>query len=195
MRCCSSGSRRISIKYASDRRPFAYGSGGRSSMKFARVVLFFSVIAGLSLVAMFPATVGQGTALARDASQDGVHVEWLGHMFFRITSPSGLVVLTSPWVQNPDSPVTLDTVGRADIILVPDAHNDDIGQAFEIGVQTGATVIAPRLLGQRLVDQGLDSANVVAAQPGVTSRQGIQIVSVPSLHDNSMRDGDQTLNL
>ena len=157
------------------------------------------LVALLTVAATASALVGTSGAASKTASpegsQAGVQMEWLGHMFFRFTSPNGVVVLTSPWVFNADSPVTLEDVGHADIILVPDSHGDDMGQAFEIAMETGATVVAPRLLGQRLVDQGLESANVVAAQPGVTTRHGIQIVSVPGLHDNSIREGGQGIDL
>ena len=67
------------------------------------------------------------------ASQGGVTMEWLGWMFFRFTSPRGTVVLTSPWLENPDSPTTLDELGRVDLVLVPNGHPDDQGQALQIG--------------------------------------------------------------
>src|SRR5215471_5384961 len=48
-----------------------------------------------------------------------VKVEWLGHEFYRLTSPNGVVVITSPWLGNPDGPVTVDELKRTDFILVP----------------------------------------------------------------------------
>ena len=56
-----------------------------------------------------------------------VKLEWLGHEFYRFTSPNGVVVVTSPWLGNPDGPVPKELLARTDFILVPNAHNDDMG--------------------------------------------------------------------
>src|SRR5437773_12549173 len=66
------------------------------------------------------------------AAQGTVRLEWLGHEFYRLTSPQGAVVLTSPWLSNPDGPVALDDLTRTDVILVPNSHNDDMGNPIEI---------------------------------------------------------------
>lgn len=157
-----------------------------------------ALLAGLSILGAFGPSVAAGeSAEARESgSQEVVTMEWLGHMFFRFTSPNGVVVLTSPWLENPDSPIGLDDLGRVDFILVPDAHGDDMGQALEIAIKTGATVVAPRLLGQWLVDNGLDSAQLVGGtQVGApVNRQGIRIRPVEGLHDNSIRDRDARLH-
>jgi len=52
-------------------------------------VLFF----GLSLAA--PLAVAQ-------TAPDKVKIEWLGHEFYRFTSPKGVTIITSPWLANPD---------------------------------------------------------------------------------------------
>ncbi len=61
-----------------------------------------------------------------------VKIEWLGHEFYRLTSPKGVVVITSPWLGNPDGPVPLDSLARTDFILVPNAHNDDMGNPIRV---------------------------------------------------------------
>src|SRR5215475_11072855 len=104
-----------------------------------------SLVVSSAAFAQTPAT-GQGK----------VKLEWLGHEFYRLTSPEGVVVLTSPWLTNADGPVELDEVARTDVILVPNAHNDDMGNPIEIAAVSGATVIAPGPLGRWLVDNGLD---------------------------------------
>src|SRR5215218_1251268 len=94
-------------------------------------------------------------AAVAQTAPDKVKIEWLGHEFYRFTSPKGVVILTSPWLANPDGPVALDALAKADFILVPNAHNDDMGNPLEIAAQSGATVIAPGPLGRWLVDKGL----------------------------------------
>ena len=75
--------------------------------------------------------------------QGKVKIEWLGHEFYRLTSPKGVVVITSPWLANPDGPVPLDSLARTDFILVPNAHNDDMGNPIEIA---GCRPVQPFLL-------------------------------------------------
>lgn len=122
--------------------------------------------------------------------QEVVTVEWLGSQFFRFTSPRGVVVLTSPDLRNADTPITLEQIDWADIILVPNSHNDDMGQPVPIAVRTGATVLAPAPLGRWLVDQGLDQRQLVRAAAGDTREvQGIRIKVLPNPHDNTLVTG------
>ena len=107
-------------------------------------------------------------------------------MFFRFTTPRGVVVMTSPWLANADSPITLDEVERADILLVPHGHPDDQGNALEIGMKTGARVLAPGPLARWMTDQGLSAAQATATQPGnFHNFDGIQVRVVQNLHDNN----------
>ena len=55
-----------------------------------------------------------------------VKLEWLSWSIFRLTSPNGKVVLTDPFVANPDSPVKAAEIEKADIILVADGHPDQL---------------------------------------------------------------------
>lgn len=122
-------------------------------------------------------------------AQGQVQMEWLGHMFFRFTSPNGVVVLTSPWLTNPDSPIDLDGISRADIILAPNSHGDDYGQATEIANKTRGVVITPRILGEWMImNRSLDPATFIGAEPGTSfSVQGITINVVLNEHDNTIR--------
>lgn len=71
-------------------------------------------------------------------SRGNVQLEWLTWSFFRITSPTGKVILTNPWVTNPDSQTTLDDIQKADVILVPTGHRDEVGETVEIANKTDA---------------------------------------------------------
>src|SRR5438034_6233800 len=93
--------------------------------------------------------------VARAQTEGKVKVEWFGHEFYRLTSPKGVVVITSPWLANPDGPVPLDSLARTDFILVPNAHNDDMGNPIEIAALSGTTVITPGPLGNWLIEKGL----------------------------------------
>src|SRR5687768_12480612 len=124
------------------------------------------------------------------AGQEKVKVEWLGHEFYRLTSPKGVVVVTSPWLGNPDGPVPLNDLARTDFILVPNAHNDDMGNPIEIAAQSGATVMAPGPLGRWLVDKGLKQEQFRRA--GIGDRftlKGITFKIGPNAHDNTLPTG------
>ena len=55
-----------------------------------RAILFI----GLSLAAP--------VAAVAQTAPDKVKIEWLGHEFYRFTSPKGVTIITSPWLANPD---------------------------------------------------------------------------------------------
>lgn len=130
-------------------------------------------------------------AIAQTAGAGGkVKVEWLGHEFYRITSPNGIVVLTSPWLGNPDGPVALADLTRTDFLLVPNAHNDDMGNPIEIAAQSGATVITPGPLGRWLVSNGLKQEQFRRAGIGDQfTLKGITFKIAPSGHDNTLPTG------
>ena len=157
----------------------------RAAISFnTRAVLTFSFIV-LSLVGS-----AAGYAQAPTAEQGKVKIEWLGHEFYRLTSPKGVVVITSPWLANPDGPVKLDELARTDFILVPNAHNDDMGNPIEIAAVSGATVLAPAPLGRWLIDKGLKPGQFRRA--GIGDQfvlKGITFKIAPSSHDNTLPTG------
>ena len=123
-------------------------------------------------------------------AQGKVKIEWLGHEFYRLTSPKGVVVITSPWLANLDGPVPLDSLARTDFILVPNAHNDDMGNPTEVAGVSGATVLAPGPLGQWLIDKGLKKEQF--RRTGVGDQfvvKGITFKIGPNAHDNTLPTG------
>ena len=74
-----------------------------------------------------------------------VKMEWLSWSHFRFTSPTGKIWLTNPHLDNPDNKTQLEDL-KADVILVPNGHRDEIGKAPEIALKTGAKIVAPREL-------------------------------------------------
>ena len=123
-------------------------------------------------------------------AQGKVKLEWLGHEFYRLTSPQGVVVITSPWLKNPDGPVSVEEVARTDFILVPNSHNDDMGNPIEIASTSGAMVITPGPLGRWLIGNGLKQEQFRRA--GIGDQfvlKGIKFKIGPSAHDNTLPTG------
>jgi L-ascorbate metabolism protein UlaG (beta-lactamase superfamily) len=128
---------------------------------------------------------------AAQPSHGTVTMEWLGHMFFRFTTAEGLVVLTTPNFEDGPAPISPDQLGRADIILIPNGHSDDRGNVLEIAARTGATVVAPFALGNWLVLQGLDRAQLVPTGAGsLHTIRGVRIRTVQNVHDVTISDTD-----
>ena len=133
----------------------------------------------------------QAPAAAPGKADGGkVKIEWLGHQFYRLTSPNGVVVVTSPWLANPDGPVPVELLQRTDFILVPNSHTDDMGNPLKVAAVSGATVIAPGPLGNWLVGQGLKKEQFRRAGVGdLFTLKGIRFKIAPSAHDNTLANG------
>ena len=118
------------------------------------------------------------------AQSGKVKLEWLSWSFFRLTSPNGKVILTNPFITgNPDAAVKVDEVTKADLILVPDGHRDEIGDTVAIAKATGAKIVTPFELGTWFIGRGVPEAQVMRRNPG--SRfvwEGITIRVVGSVH-------------
>ena len=68
-----------------------------------------------------------GWAAQAPAQSAPVKMEWLSWSIFRFTSPTGKVIVTNPFVTNPDSPVKVPDFPKVDVILVADGHRDEVG--------------------------------------------------------------------
>lgn len=108
-----------------------------------------------------------GAASGTPAAGDEVTVEWLAWSFFRLTSPTGKVILINPWIEgNPDGVIGLADVTRADLILPSNGHPDDLGSTVQLALQTGAQVFVPFEMGTWLIEQGVPEDQVIRSGPG-----------------------------
>lgn len=73
---------------------------------------------------------------------DQAKIRWLGHASFEIHSPKGKILFIDPWITGPTSPVKIDDIKRADLVLVTHDHFDHSGDAAQIIKNTGALLIA-----------------------------------------------------
>jgi L-ascorbate metabolism protein UlaG (beta-lactamase superfamily) len=117
-------------------------------------------------------------------------LEWLGWGAFRLTSVRGKVILFNPSLndaralfKNRESPLNLDDISAAHLILPADGHADDQGMTVDIAKKTGAPVVTTFELANWMVGQGVASDKILRAQPG--SRfdvDGIKVQVVNSVH-------------
>jgi len=69
------------------------------------------------------------------------YLKWLGHATFEIEI-DGVKVFLDPWIENPLSPIRLENVDRADLVLVTHDHSDHLGNTVDIAKKTGAKIVA-----------------------------------------------------
>lgn len=155
-----------------------------------RLSILFTLVLAVS-VGGFPLHLGQAPLWAQQiAPSQPLRMEWLSWSHFRFTSPTGKVVLTNPYVANPDSRVKVEDINRADIILVADGHRDEIGSTPEIAKKTGAQVVAVRELAVGyLAAQKIPQQQLVLAGIGDSyTIAGIKVRVVHSIHGSGVPD-------
>lgn len=117
-------------------------------------------------------------------------LEWLGWQFFRLTSPTGKIILFNPALNDPralfrnrESPLGLDDIQAAHLILVTAGHADDQGMAAEVVQKTGAQVVTTFELATWMVGRGVESGKILRSQPGSRFEvDGIKVQVVNAVH-------------
>ncbi len=108
-----------------------------------------------TLLRRLSATLCGSLLLAASAlAQGNTELQWLGQAAFRLTTPSGKVIVIDPWLRlNPKTPAAfkdLDKLGKVDLILVTHGHFDHIADAPALALMHKARVYAPGDLNQTL---------------------------------------------
>ena len=110
---------------------------------------------------------------------------WYGHSAFKLET-NGAVIYIDPFLDNPNSPLTLDDVAAADLVLVTHDHDDHVGQALSICSKTGAKLVSIFDTVKSLVQKGLDPAKGIGMNIGGTvDPQGIKIKMVQAAHSSA----------
>jgi L-ascorbate metabolism protein UlaG (beta-lactamase superfamily) len=119
-----------------------------------------------------------------------VKMEWFSWSIFRFTSPAGKVVLTNPFVTNPDSPVKVENFPKVDVILVADGHRDEVGSTDEIAIKTGAKIVTPfEMWTVYFEPRKVLEAQLHRSNPGDWLRlDGLTIRNVNSVHGSGTVD-------
>jgi L-ascorbate metabolism protein UlaG (beta-lactamase superfamily) len=112
----------------------------------------------MRLVATFALAVGL-VAAANAQTTGKVGVLWLGQSAFKLTSPTGKVIVIDPYLTlNPKTPEQykkLEALGKVDLILVTHGHLDHYLDAPALAKLTGAPLWAPAGLAQSMQTLGI----------------------------------------
>ncbi|MCH8074448.1 MAG: MBL fold metallo-hydrolase [SAR324 cluster bacterium] len=108
-----------------------------------------------------------------------------------MTSPSGKVFLTNPFVVNPFSPVTVKDFKKVDYILVADGHGDEIGQTARIAFKTKAKIFTTFTLSRGYFEpRKIPARQIIRVGPGSRVRVGgITVRAVTAVHGSTTREG------
>jgi L-ascorbate metabolism protein UlaG (beta-lactamase superfamily) len=86
---------------------------------------------------------------------------YLGHAAFKVES-DGKTVFIDPWLNGPTSPMKVDDVDKADIVLVTHDHGDHgYSEALDICKKTGAYFVAINELGIKAKEAGLPNVHTL----------------------------------
>lgn len=121
----------------------------------------------------------------------GNKLTWLGHAAFRITTPSGKVIIIDPWIKsNPACPGSLKNMEKIDIMLITHGHFDHIADAVDLGKKHKPQIVAmPETCGW-LESKGVKNVN--GMNKGGTQKVGeIEVTMVNALHSSGIQDGDK----
>ncbi|MEI6208408.1 MAG: metal-dependent hydrolase [Desulfuromonadales bacterium] len=129
-------------------------------------------------------------------------ITWYGHSAFKVTTPSGKVLLIDPWLANPANPrgkELLASLDKADQILLTHAHGDHIGNTVEIAKKTGARLVASNDLMKAMVRYA-DFPAKQAESSGTGNMGGtltllggeVRITFVHALHSSAVEYDDKS---
>lgn len=113
-------------------------------LKYLRMITMLS----LSLALLAPAIT---------SAEGRTELIWYGQSAFKITTPTGKVLLIDPFITNPSNQngaKDLAELNKVDLILLTHGHGDHVGNSIEIAKRTGAKLVANYDLGRALVQYG-----------------------------------------
>ena len=144
-------------------------------------------VIGGALAATLAGWAGQAVA---QSGPGPVKMEWFSWSIFRFTSPGGKIIVTNPFVTNPDSPVKVADFQKVDVILVADGHPDEVGSTADIAIQTGAKVITPHeMWATYFQPRNVPEAQMHRSHPGDWFKlDGITVRNVNSVHGSGTPD-------
>lgn len=174
-------------------------------MRIRRPQGFKPIAAGVVLIAVllivwvvnFMGNAGYAQSAAR------TQLYWYGQSAYKLTTPSGKVLLIDPWLKNPANPngeADLAKLNQADLILITHGHADHVGDAVAIAKKTQARLVSTFDLGRSLVHYGGYPEKLVPFETqgnfgGELSllNDEVKVAFIPAVHSSTIStDGSPT---
>jgi L-ascorbate metabolism protein UlaG (beta-lactamase superfamily) len=119
----------------------------------------------------------------------GNKITWLGHSTFKITTPSGKVILIDPWITgNPACPDAHKKTERVDLLLITHGHSDHLGDAVGLAKQHRPRVVAIYETALWLASKGVENTQPMG-KGGTQKIDDVEVTMVHAIHSNSIEDG------
>jgi L-ascorbate metabolism protein UlaG (beta-lactamase superfamily) len=154
---------------------------------------------GIKLIALFLLFLGGNVLEVVAQPINKTQLLWYGHAAFKITTPSGKVLLLDPWITNPtnkNGKEDLAKLNRADLILISHGHFDHVGDATEIAKKTKARLVTTADLGQAITKyKGYPKDLATLDTQGnfggkLTLLDGeVEIAFIPAIHSSTVAFG------
>ncbi|MFZ0735725.1 MAG: metal-dependent hydrolase [Candidatus Acidiferrales bacterium] len=118
----------------------------------------------------------------------GNRITWLGHATFRVTTPTGQVILIDPWLSsNPACPESLKKLDRLDVMLITHGHFDHIADAVALAKEFKPQIAAIPEICAWLGSKGVK--NIHGMNKGGTVALGdVEATMVQALHSSGIED-------
>ena len=111
-------------------------------------------------------------------------VTYLGHASFKVESDDKTVYI-DPWLNGPTSPIKVEDVTNADIVLVTHDHGDHgFAEGVEICKKTGAFMVAINELGLYAKELGVENVHTLNIG-GSVDINGITVTLVQAFHSST----------
>lgn len=163
-----------------------------------------AIATALGVLILALAMIGLNGLSSNAQSAGKTQLQWYGQSAFKLTTPSGNVLLVDPWIENPINPdgkAIVAALNKVDLILVTHGHFDHAGNAVEIAKKTKAKLVSTYDLGQAMVHHSGYPKDLVGFETQgnfggeVTLLNGeVRVAYIPAVHSSSVASDGSPAN-
>lgn len=166
-----------------------------------KAIAILGLIVAIAIAAV---SIPNLTAFGKDAPNSGTQLYWYGQSAFKLTTPSGKVLLIDPWIANPlnqDAKEQLANLDKVDLILVTHGHFDHVGNTVEIAKKTKAKLVSTFDLALAMVQYagfpkeqaGFDTLGNFGGELNLLDGE-VKVAFIPAVHSSSVQSDGTPMN-